>query len=117
MRRLSDAYQHDMDRAVGGTPVPEGPSHLGTVRQCGATVASMFRAERPVYATPVENIRAAQAVTDELEKYNGDERHHMMERVQQLLDVAAAQHEAACHAEALARRNNEPPPRQDHRPI
>ena len=41
----------------------------------------MFGAERPVYATPAENIRAAQAVTDELEKYNSDERCNMKERV------------------------------------
>ena len=54
----------------------------------------MFGAECPVYATPAENIRAAQVVTDELNKYNGDELRHMMERVLQLLDAAAAQHEA-----------------------
>ena len=89
MRRLSDAYRREMDRAVGGTPAPEGPSRLGTVRQCGATVASMFGAERPVYAMPAENIRDAQAVTDELDKCDGDERRLMTERVQQLLDAAA----------------------------
>ena len=58
----------------------------------------MFGPERPVYATPTENIRAAQAVTDELDKYEGDERRHMTERVQQLLDAAAAQNEAGCHS-------------------
>ena len=56
-------------------------SRVGTVRQRGATIASMFEAERPVYATPAENIRAAQAVTDELVKYDGDERRHMTKRV------------------------------------
>ena len=74
----------------------------------------MFGAERPVYATPAENIRAAQAVTDELDKYEGDERCYMTERVQQLLDAAAAQHEADCRAEVPAPRNEEPPLRQDH---
>ena len=59
MRRLSDTYRCEMDRVVGGTPAPEGPSHLGTVWQCGVTIASMFGAERPVYGTPAENIRAA----------------------------------------------------------
>ena len=62
----------------------------------------MFGAERPVYATPTENIRAAQAVTDELDKYEGDERRHMTERLQQLLDAAAALHEAGCRAEEPA---------------
>ena len=111
VRRLSDAYRREMDRAVGGTPAPEGPSRLGTVQQHGATVASMFGAERPIYAMPAENIRAAQALMDELDKYDGDKRRHMTERVQQLLDTAAAQHGAACCAEVPARRNNESPPR------
>ena len=114
MRHLSDAYRREMDQAIGGTPAPEGPSRLSTVRQHGATVASMFGAERPVYATPAENIRATQAVTDELDKYDGDERRHMTERVQQLLDAAAAQHEAGCRAEVPAQQNEDPPHRQDH---
>lgn len=114
MRRLSDAYRREMDRAVGGTPAPGGPSRLGMVQQHGTTVATMFGLERPVYATPVENIRAAQAVTDELNKYDGDELRHMTKRVQQLLDAAAAQHEAACRAEDPAGRDNELPPRRDH---
>ena len=82
MRRLSDSYRREMDRAVVGTPAPEGPSRLGTIRQHGATVANMFGAERPIYATPAENIRADQAVTDELDKYDDDECRHMTERVQ-----------------------------------
>ena len=56
MRRLSEAYQREMDRAVGGTPAPSGPSHIGLIRQCGTTIASMFGTDHPVYATPVENI-------------------------------------------------------------
>ena len=56
MRRLSDAYRREMDWAVGGTPAPEGPSRLGTVQQHGTTVASMFGTERPINATPAENI-------------------------------------------------------------
>ena len=56
MRRLSEAYRREMDRAVGGTLAPGGPSHIGLIRQRGATIASMFGADRPVYATPAENI-------------------------------------------------------------
>ena len=81
MRRLSEAYQCEMDRVVGGTPAPGGPSRIGTVRQHGAAIASMFGADRPIYATPRENIRAAQAAADELDKLEGDERHHMTEQV------------------------------------
>ena len=33
MRRLSEAYQREMDRAVGGSPAPAGPSRLGAVQQ------------------------------------------------------------------------------------
>ena len=32
MRRLSEAYQREMDRAVGGTPAPGGPSRIGQIR-------------------------------------------------------------------------------------
>ncbi|XP_044318371.1 uncharacterized protein, partial [Triticum aestivum] len=33
MRRLSEAYQREMDHAVGGSPAPTGPSRLGAIRQ------------------------------------------------------------------------------------
>ena len=59
MTCLSEAYQWEMDRAVGGTPAPGGPSCVGLVQQRGATIASMFGTDRPVYATPAENIQAA----------------------------------------------------------
>ena len=59
MRRLSEAYQREMDRVVGGSPAPTGPSRLGAVRQRGVAIANLFAADRPVYATPAENIRAA----------------------------------------------------------
>ena len=100
MRPLSEAYRHEMDRAVGGSPAPTGPSRLGAVRQRGAAVANLFGADRPVYATPAENIRAAQAMADELDNFEGEERCLMTERVQQLLDAAAAQNEAGCRTEA-----------------
>ena len=113
MRCLSEAYRREMDRAVGGTPAPGGPSRISLVWQRGATIASMFGAERHVYATPAKNIRAAQAVTDELDKYEGDERRHMTERVQQLLDAVAAQNTAGGRADALQQPNNDLPPRRD----
>ena len=59
MRRLSEAYQREMDHAVGGMPAPAGPSRLGTVHQRGVAIANLFGADRPMYATPAENIRAA----------------------------------------------------------
>ena len=48
MRRLSEAYQREMDRAVGGTPATAGPSRLGIVQQRGAAIADLFGANRPV---------------------------------------------------------------------
>ena len=33
MRRLSEAFQREVDRAVGGTPTTARPSRAGTVRQ------------------------------------------------------------------------------------
>ena len=56
MRRLSEAYQHEMDHAMGGSPAPAGPSLLGAVQQRGVAIANLFGANRPVYATPAENI-------------------------------------------------------------
>ncbi|XP_037410021.1 uncharacterized protein LOC119272698, partial [Triticum dicoccoides] len=93
MRRLSEAYRCEMDRAVGGTPAPAGPSHLRTVQQRRVAIANLFWANHPVYATPAENIRAAQAAVEELDKFEGEERRQMAERVQRLLDAAAEQHE------------------------
>ena len=89
MRRLSEAYQREMDPAVGGSPAPEGPSRIGSIRQCGATIASMFGTYRPVYATPAENIRAAQVAADELDKLEGEEHRLMTERIQRHIDAAA----------------------------
>ena len=41
-------------------------------RTRGAAVASIFRVDRPVYATPMENIRAGQAATNELDHLEGE---------------------------------------------
>ena len=68
-----------MDHAVGGSPAPTGPSLLGAVRQHGAAIANLFGADRPVYAMPAENIRAAQAAADELDNFEGEERRLMTE--------------------------------------
>lgn len=99
MRCLTEAYQHEVDRAASGTPAAAGPSRLGTVKKHGAAIASMLGAERPVYAMPLENLHAAQAVADELEGLEGDELCCMMTRVQQLIDAAVVWQEADTHAE------------------
>ena len=79
---MSEAYQWEMDRAVGGSLAPVGPSRLGAVQQRGIAIASLFGASRPMYATPAENIRAAQEAADELDKFEGEERRLITERVQ-----------------------------------
>ena len=48
MRRLSEAYRREMDRAVGGTPAPAGPSRLGVVQQRGVAIANLLGADCPV---------------------------------------------------------------------
>ena len=73
----------------------------------------MFGTDRPVYATPAENIQAAQAAADELDKLEGDKHRHMTELVQQLLDTATEQQDAGCRTEAPNRRNDDQPPRRD----
>ena len=79
IRRLSEAYQREMDRAVGGSPASTGPSRLGAIRQRGAAITNLLGADCPVYATPAENIRAAQAAADELDNFEGEERRMMTE--------------------------------------
>ena len=59
MRCLTEAHQREVDRAAFGTPPPEGPRQVGIVKKRGAAIASMLRANRPVYAMPLENLRAA----------------------------------------------------------
>ena len=56
MRRLTEAHQREVDRAAFGTPLPSGPSRAGFVQKRGTAVASMLGADRPVYATPLENL-------------------------------------------------------------
>ncbi|XBI28362.1 hypothetical protein VPH35_052604 [Triticum aestivum] len=51
-----------------------------------------------VYATPIENLRAAQAAADELDNLEGDEKRCMTEHLHRLLDAAATQQEAGCRA-------------------
>ena len=64
----------------------------------------MLGVDRPVYATPLENLRVAQAAVDELDGLGAEELPHMARHIQQLIDVAAQRHEADVGAES-------PPPR------
>ncbi len=67
----------------------------------------MLGADRPVYATPLENLRAAQEAADELNGLGADELAYMTKCIQQLIDAAAERHEASARAES-------PPPRREH---
>ena len=51
----------------------------------------MLGAPRPVYLTPSENLRDAQAAVDEMGHLEGDELRCMTQRARQLLDAAATQ--------------------------
>ena len=64
----------------------------------------MLGADRPVYATPLENLRAAQAAAEELNGLGADELPYMTRRIQQLIDAAAERHEAGARAESTPRR-------------
>ena len=67
----------------------------------------MLGADRPVYATPLENLRAAQAAGKELNGLGADELPYMTRRIQQLIDAAAERHEAGARADSH-------PPRREH---
>ena len=107
MRRLTEAHQREVDHAAFGTPPPDGPSRVSVVQKRGVAIADMLGAERPVYATPLENLCAAQSVVDELNGVGADELPYMTRRIQQLIDAAAKRHEAGVRAES-------PPPRREH---
>ena len=107
MRRLTEAHQREVDRAAFGTPPHGGPSRAGLVKKRDAAIASMLGADRPIYATPLENLRAAQAAAEELNGLGADELPYMTRRIQQLIDAAAERHEAGARAES-------PPPRREH---
>ena len=89
MRRLTEAHKREVDRAAFGTPPHGGPSRAGLVKKRGAAIASMLGADRPVYATPLENLRATQAAAKELNGLGADELPYMTRRIQQLIDAAA----------------------------
>ena len=89
MRRLAEAHRREADCAAFGTPPPGGPSRVGIVRQRGAIVTDTLGVDRPVYATPLENLRAAQAAVDELDGLGAEELPHMTRRIQQPIDAAA----------------------------
>ena len=78
----------------------------GLLKKRGAAIASMLGADRPVYATPLENLRAAQAAVDELNGLGADELPYMTRRIQQLIDAAAEWHEAGS-ARPARRRHTE----------
>ena len=82
MRRLTEAHQREVDRATFGTPPPKGPNRVGVVKKHGAAIASMLGADRPVYAMPLENLRAAQSIVDELNGLGADELPYMIGRIQ-----------------------------------
>ena len=67
----------------------------------------MLGADRPVYATPLENLCAAQASSDELNVLGPDKLPYMTKCIQQLIDAATEQHEAGVRAES-------PPPHREH---
>ena len=67
----------------------------------------MLGADRPVYATRLENPRAAQAAAEELNGLGADELPYMTRRIQHLIGAAAERHEAGARAES-------PPPRRAH---
>ena len=67
----------------------------------------MLGVDRLVYATPLENLRAAQAAVDELDGLGTEELPHMTRRIQQLIDAATQRHEANARAES-------PSPRREH---
>lgn len=73
MRRLTEAYQCEVDHATSGTPAAGGPSRLSAIKKHGSAISSMLGADRPIYATPLENLHAAKAAADELEGLDGDE--------------------------------------------
>jgi hypothetical protein len=101
-----DISLREYNMAHGLTPVANMPSRLGDVRNRGRNLNAEINrdgrsrsgrsiramsAERPVYSSPVKNLRAAQAAAAELSSLSGDALRKQQARVSELLAVANQQ--------------------------
>jgi hypothetical protein len=92
----------EYNTAHGFTPVGDGPSRAGQVRQRGRELgAELNQASpsarlppiitKPTYSTPTKNLRAARYITSELDGLQGEDLREKQARIQELLDATDLQ--------------------------
>jgi hypothetical protein len=71
-QRQLEAVRREYNTAHGLTPAGIEPSLQGDVQRRGGIIGELFGANRPVYATPVQNLRATEVAVEELDNLEGE---------------------------------------------
>src|SRR3990170_5029017 len=91
MRRRLESVQREYDSVHGFTPAAAEPSWVAEVRIRGGAIGRALGAGRPVYDTPIKNMRAAQAAMADLEFLEGEELLQQQQRIRDLITAANEQ--------------------------
>jgi hypothetical protein len=109
---------HEYNTAQGYTPIRDGPSRAGQVRQRGRELGAELNQAapsaklppviaKPTYSTPMKNLRAARYITSELAGLQGEDLREKQAQLQELLDAADLQQQAMePHGEASDTRHD-----------
>jgi hypothetical protein len=100
-KRQLEITTREYNTAHGFTPAGDGPSRVGEVRHRGGALGGELDRDgestpigsmgKPVYSTPVKNMRAVSAAAKELSRLEGEELRRQTERVAELLCIATEQ--------------------------
>jgi hypothetical protein len=100
-KRQLEITTREYNTAHGFTPAADGPSRAGDVRRRGGGLSGELDCDtdsaprdsmaKPVYSTPIKNMRAAEAAAQELSRLEGEEPRRQTERMAELLRIANQQ--------------------------
>ena len=86
-----ESSQREFDSAHGLTPPAAEPSRVAEVQIRGGALGRALGTGRPIYDTPIKNMRAAQAVIADLEFLEGEELLQQQQRIRELIIAANEQ--------------------------
>lgn len=84
-QRQLEAAQRECNTTYGLTPVGVKPSRRGDVRRRGGAISELFGANMPIYDTPVQNLRVAEAAAAELDHLEGEAQQQQQQWVRALV--------------------------------
>jgi hypothetical protein len=90
-RRRLESAQCEYDSVHGFTPAAAEPSRVAEVRIRGGAIGRALGAGRPVYDTPIKNMRVAQAAMADIEFLEGKEL--LQQQQQRIRDLITAANE------------------------